>query len=260
MNRYWGRGWRLVQENELIRNVKNGDFSNFSEWIDMHSGKIVRFAFQYGLSLEEANEVTLNTYITLRNNLSSLDEDTPLLLTLYKILLEKLSGYNPTLPIPEDVLPFKEDSLLHMKLVKLNMRYRVPFILSFYHNFNDEQISMIIGDYTVDVKSNIQDVNEFLGDDRKGLELLKKSYNRLSITFKAEQIFGSTEQPVIKSKKKSKGWTILGALAVVIILISLPLSFPNKKEKSSANATDMESFLELEEKYKTERAERQEKS
>ncbi len=66
----------------------------------------------------------------------------------------------------------------------------------------------------LDVKSTIQAVNEFLGDNGKGIELLKKSYNRLSITFKAEQIFGSTEQPVIKSKKKSKGWTIIGALAV----------------------------------------------
>ncbi len=135
MNSYWGRGWRLVQENELIRNARNGDFTNFPEWIDMHSGKIVRFAFQYGLSLEEANEVTLDTYITLRNNLSSLDEDTPLLLTLYKILLEKLSRYNPTLPIPEDALPFKEDALLHMKIVELDMRYRVPFILIFLSRF-----------------------------------------------------------------------------------------------------------------------------
>ena len=84
-------------------------------------GRLIRFAFQYGLSLEEANEVTLDTYITLRNDLRSLDENTPLLLTLYKILLEKLSRYNPTLPIPEDVLPFKEDALLHMKIVELNI-------------------------------------------------------------------------------------------------------------------------------------------
>ena len=257
MNSCLGRGWRLVKENELIRNARNGDYANFPEWIDLHSDKIIRFAFQYGLSLEEAKEVTLDTYITLRNKLKSLDEDTPLLLTLYKILLEKLSGYNPTLPIPEDVLPFKEDSLLHMKIVELNKRYRVPFILSFYHNFNNEQISIIIGDYTVDVQSNIQDVYEFLGDDRKSLELLKKSYNRLSVTFKAEQVFGSMEQPVIKSKKKSIRWTIIAAFAVVIILISLPLSFPNKEEKSGVNAITMESFIDLEEKYKTERAERQ---
>ena len=249
----------LVKENELIRNARNKDYSNLSEWIDMHSGKILRFAFQYGISIEEANEVTLDTYITLRNELGRLDEKSPLLPTLYKILLEKLSRYNPTLPIPEDVLPFKEDALLHMKIVELNKRYRVPFILSFYHNFNDEQIAFIIEESTVNVESIIREANELLGEDRKSLEFLKKSYDRISVTFKAEQLFGSMEQPVVKSKKKSFIWAIIGVIAIVIIIISLPLSFPNKKEESIVNATEMESFLDLEEKYKTERAKRQER-
>ena len=247
-----------MKEHELIRNARNGDYANLPEWIDRHSGKIIRFAFQYGLSLEEANEVTLDTYITLRNDLRSLEENAPLLLILYKILLEKLARYNPTIPMTENAFPFKEDALLHTKIIELDHKHRVPFILSRFHDFNNEQISIIIGDSATNVDSTIQETNELLGVDGKSLEFLKKSYNRLLITFKAEQIFGSTEQPVVKSKKKSKGWTILGALAVVILLISLPLSFPNKKEKSIVNATDMESFLEMEEKYKTERTKRQE--
>ena len=249
-----------MQENELIRNAKNGDFANLPEWIDMHSGKMIRFAFQNGLSLEEANEVTMDTYITLRNDLKNLDENTPLLLTLYKVLLEKLSRYNPTLPIPEDALPFKEDTLLHMKIVELDEKYRIPFLLSFYHDLNNDEISIIIGDRTKDIDSTIQTANELLGKNGKSLELLKKSYNRLSVKFKSEQIFGSMEQPVIKSKKKPPiSWAIIGAIVFAIIIISLPLSIPNKKEKPIVNATDMESFTEFEEKYKTERAKRQEK-
>ncbi len=138
MNRYRGRGWRLVQENELIRNANNGDFANLPEWINRHSGKIVRFSFQYGLSREEANEVTLDTYITLRNNLSSLDENTPLLLILYKILLEKLVQYNPTISMAENAFPFKEDALLHTRIINLDPKHRVPFILSCFHQFNNE--------------------------------------------------------------------------------------------------------------------------
>ncbi|WP_172373860.1 RNA polymerase sigma factor [Sporosarcina jiandibaonis] len=248
-----------MQENELIRNAKNGDFANFPEWIDMHSGMLVRFAFQNGLTFEEANEVTMDTYISLRNNLRRLDEHAPLLLTLYKILSEKLSRYNSTLPIPEDALPFKEDTLLHMKIAELDKKYRIPFILSFYHDLNNDQISIITGDSAEDIDSTILAANELLGESRKNLELLKKSYDRLSVTFKAEQIFGAMDQPVIKSKKKSIAWSIIGALALAIVLLSLPLSFPDKKESSIINATDLEFFKELEEKYKTERTKRQER-
>ena len=146
----------------------------------MHSGKIVRFAFQYGLSLEEANEVTLDTYISLRNKIRSLDENVPLLLTLYKILLEKVSHYKPTLPIAENAFPFKEDALLHTKIIELDKKHRVPFILSCFHGFTNEQITFIIEDSSVDVESTIKATNELLGVDGKSLELLKKSYNRLS--------------------------------------------------------------------------------
>jgi DNA-directed RNA polymerase specialized sigma24 family protein len=254
-----GKGLAQVHENELIQKAKDGDYANLQEWIDMHSGKMIRFAFQYGLSLEEANEVTLDTYITLRNDLRRLDENNPLLLTLYKILLEKISRNHPTQPIPENALPFKEDTLLHMKIVELNAKYRIPFILSFYHDLNIDQISMITGGSALDVESAINTANELLDENRKSLELLKKSYNRLLLTFKADQVFGSMDQPVIKSEEKPSAWAIIGLFAFVIILISLPLSFINNNEKPIVNATDMDSFIELEERYRTERAKRQER-
>ncbi|QUW23231.1 sigma-70 family RNA polymerase sigma factor [Sporosarcina sp. Marseille-Q4063] len=249
-----------MQENELIRNAKNGDFTNYPEWINKHSGSMIRFAFQNGLSLEEANEVTMDTYIILRNELRRLDENMPLLMTLYKILLEKLLRYNSAEPVPEDALPFKEDTLLHIKIVELDEKYRIPFILSFYHDLTNEQISIVIGESAEDIEITIQAAIELLGENRKSLEFLKKSYNRLSVKFNAEQIFGSiVQQPIIKSKKKSISWAIISAIALTIIIILLPLSFTNKKEKPIVNAIDVESFANIEEKYKTERAKRQEK-
>ncbi len=61
-----------------------------------------------------------------------------------------------------------------------------------------KQISIIIGDSVSHVESTIQEANQLLGVDGKSLEFLRKSYNRLSVTFKAGQIFGSTEKPAIK--------------------------------------------------------------
>ncbi|MBO1909922.1 hypothetical protein J4G37_34705, partial [Microvirga sp. 3-52] len=177
-----------------------------------------------------------------------------------KILLKKLAQYDSMHSIPENALPFKEDTLLHMKIVELNEQYRVPFILSFDHDLNHEQISFITGESTIDVASAINTSSELLGEKRKSFELLKKSYHRIPITFKVDQAFGSIDQqPVIKSNKKSVFWPILGVLALGLLLISVPLSLPNKKDKSTANATEMESFIVLEEKYKTERAKRKEK-
>ncbi|MBO1910499.1 hypothetical protein J4G37_37645, partial [Microvirga sp. 3-52] len=69
-----------MQENERVENAKNGDVAHLLEWLNMQSGKMVRFAFQYGLSIAEANEVTLDTYIAIRDDLSLLDETNPLLL------------------------------------------------------------------------------------------------------------------------------------------------------------------------------------
>ena len=248
-----------MKENELIRSAKNGDFTKLPEWIDLHSAKLMHFSFQYGLTEEEANEVTLDTYITLRNELIKLDEDCPLLLTLYKLLLKKLSRIQSTSPVPEDVFPFKEDSLLHMKIVEMNRAYKIAFILSYFHQLTSEQISYITNEAEDNVHANINTAHELLGVDEKSLNLLKKSYNRLPVKFRADQVYGAIKQPAHSAKKKSKSiaWTIIAVFSLAIILISTPILFPGQKEQRTVNASDMESFKTLEEKYKSERSKRQ---
>ena len=71
----------LVEDFEVIRKAKEGDFTALQEWTDIHYKKIERFAFQYGLSLESAVQVTLDTFVSFRKKLENMRE-TPLIHTL----------------------------------------------------------------------------------------------------------------------------------------------------------------------------------
>ena len=60
-----------VYEFELIQKARAGNFIALQEWMDIHSKKVEHFAFQYGLTLEMAYEVTLDTFVSFRNELKN---------------------------------------------------------------------------------------------------------------------------------------------------------------------------------------------
>ncbi|MCZ2260441.1 RNA polymerase sigma factor [Sporosarcina sp. G11-34] len=251
-----------MEDIKLIQNAKQGDFTGLGEWIDLHSGAIERFAFQYGLTLDVAHDLTLDTFRTFREELEDLDEHEPLIHVLYKLLINKLSQYQLSIRAPDDLFLFKEDEVLHSDIIQLNGENRVPFILSLFHGLDTEQIASITKSSTADVESNIQHAMELIGGDnlRKRLMLLEKSYDRLPLQFQATQILGTVSQAERpkKSKKKSVLWSIVAAVILMVCIVAIQNLFVSKS-KQSAQGDGNDAFLtELEESYQAERDMRQE--
>ena len=243
---------------ELIQNAKNVDFTGLGEWIDAHSKRIECFAFQYGLSLDHALEITLDTFSTFRKELESYDEPKQLVCALYKISIDKITHVYSTIQVPDDIFAFNEDMELHTKIIELNEKYRIPFVLSVFHDLNSEEIAAITGELMIEVEDRIRIAKELLGEDSLGkhIELLGKSYDRLPLQFKASQIIGTgskTEKP--KSfRKKSVLRAVIGVLVLSVSIIAI-IILPNKdKQADSADSY----FVELKERYKEERDRQQE--
>ena len=197
-------------------------FDVLGSWKDIHSKKIERFAFQYGLTLEMAYEVTLDTFVSFHNQFGNADDGESILPAVYKLAIQKLAQTERLLSTVEGVFPFEEDAELHSQIVKLDEKYRLPFILSQFHSFTNDQIALILDCSTVEVGTNIQTAKNLLGMDQleKRIELLGKSYNRLSVRFKAEQIMGKTAPPEIKKEKFNiTKWSVATIVLLIGILI-----------------------------------------
>lgn len=246
-----------LEEINLIQNAKRDDFAGLVEWIGPHLEEVERFSFQYGLTLDKAYDVTLDTYITFRKELESFDEGTPLIPELYRIALKKLSQYHSPMTVLDDIFPFREDAELHSKIIGLNEKYRIPFILTLFHELDNEQIAWITDSSTIEVKKNIQSAKKLIdeGNLDKHLELLGKSYNRLPIQFKVAQILGTVSQQKRSKpfKKKPVLWTIVGVLVLTVSIVAMQIVWASKGEQSANGAF----FIELEENYKMERDLRQ---
>ena len=247
----------VLEEIDLIRNARDGDFTGLVDWMAQYLEEIERFSIQYGLTLDSAYDVTLDTYLTFRRELEDFDGGKPLVHELYRILLTKLSQFHSSISVLEDIFPFKEDAELHSKIIVLNEKYRIPFILSLFHELDNEQIAWITDSSTAEVKENIQSAKELIAEDNldKHLELLEKSYNRLPIQFKVAQILGTVSQPKKpKSFKKNPVlWTIVGVLVLTVSIVTIQIVWASKGKQSAKGAFS----IELEEKYKVERDLRQ---
>ena len=84
-------GGFAVKDFEVIEQARNGDFSMLEKWMDVHGQKIERFSFQYGLSLERADNVAEETLRSFQDELEAITDDRQVLPLLYKIAIGKLS-------------------------------------------------------------------------------------------------------------------------------------------------------------------------
>lgn len=251
-----------MEDIKLIENAKQGDFTGLGKWIDLHSNAIERFAFQYGLTLDIAYDLTFDTFRTFREGLENFDEDEPLIHALYKLLLKKLSHYQLSIQARDGLFLFKEDEVLHSEIIQLKGKYRVPFILYVFHGLDTEQIASITKSTTAEVESNIQRAMELVGGDnlRKRLTLLERSYDRLPLQFQSTQILGTVSQAERPKKLKRKS-VLCSIIAAVILMVSIvviqKLFFSESGKWSQGDGAD--AFLtELEESYQAERNTRQE--
>ena len=75
---------------ELIRRIKDGDFSAFEEWMSIHSTAIERFALQFGCSQKLAAKIAEETFKTVFRQQESIEFGDPTNSILYEITLDKL--------------------------------------------------------------------------------------------------------------------------------------------------------------------------
>ena len=238
----------------MCRGLLMDDFEALNKWMDIYSRKIERFAFQYGLSLEAAFQVTLDTFVSFNKAFENMDEVESILPSLYKFAIEKMMRIQSIDPLFDDVFPFKEDAELHSEIINMDKKFRLPFILSSFHELDFEQIASILQSSPNDVEVNIQTAKSFLGEDHleKRTEFLGKSYDRLPVLFKAEQIIGKTVPPEIKTEKFKPSKWLVATFVLLVSLFTLSFFLSNKGETEKIASSDFEI------RYKEERDKRQE--
>ena len=131
--------------------------------------------------------------------------------------------FQPSSSVLNEVFPFKEDAELHSKIVQLDVKYRIPLILSSFHELSENQIATILDCSPSEVEKNIQTAKSLLNGNHleKRLEFLAKSYDRLPVLFNAEQIVGRTVSS--KLKKRNPSQQNGSSLQVYYLSVSLSL-------------------------------------
>ncbi|MFD1927572.1 RNA polymerase sigma factor [Sporosarcina siberiensis] len=233
-----------MDENEQIPNIMDGDLKALEIWIHLHSEKIVRFAYQYGLPIEIALEVATQTFEEFKNETGSINDGKQFLPELYKIIIRKVGTLQPTSTAQENLFSFEEDAELHQDIGKLDANIRIPIILSKFHDFNFEEIAIVLNTTEKEVSTWIDQAEQSLQLNHfdKRLELLNKSYNRLPIQFKEERITESKTVSKIEAKtSKSIRWAVALSTLLAGILIT---SFFTMNKAETIKTSDSEYAVE----------------
>ena len=215
----------VITNIELFNQLKTGDRDVFEKWMVTYSGKIEKFAVQYGCSTNQVQQVTEATFRELYNQLTELVDEDQLRLSMYKITLKSLR--NMELPYDkENVLPFEEDQQLHEKIINLNDENKVTLLLSYFHGMTEREIEFITGIPDNNVMNlnaeSRQQLNRNQQQVEKQLQFLAKSYDRLRFSFTYENVFTEVQvesDPIQKSKSSKK--VLISWIAGVVTLLTL---------------------------------------
>ena len=215
----------IITNIELFNQLKTGDREAFVKWMGSHSKKIEQFVVQYGCSSNQVQQVTEATFRKLYNQLTELEDENQLRLSMYKIALKSIS--NMELPNDkETVLPFEEDQQLHEKIINLNDENKVTLLLSYFHGMTEREIEFITGLPDNNVMKLIVESRQKLNRNQqqieKQLQFLAKSYDRLRFSFTYENVFTEVQVesgPIQKPKSSKK--VLISWIAGVVTLVTL---------------------------------------
>lgn len=228
-------------ESGRVKKVKNGDFVAFAEWMDIYSCDIERFAFQYGYSPGQAGEVAEDTFREIVQLMKTHVNEDSVQLDLYKIAIKKISSFGLISPIQSGILAFEEDEQLHHQIVHLTSREKLAFILSQFHEMNDEEVAAIIGIPVEDTRLTLTAAYHQLegGNLEKRLEFLDKSYRRIRPSFRKEMVFQGPVESLTevriekKSITKKALFSWIAGVILLIILLTISVVTSEEYKKSS---------------------------
>ncbi|WP_203249249.1 RNA polymerase sigma factor [Sporosarcina beigongshangi] len=219
------------------------DIALFEEWMDLYAHQIERFAFQYGYSSEKAAQLTVETFRAIYNNEEKMVEGK---LSIYKIALDQLVHAQQSDSEEETILPFEEDQQLHEKINALEEKAKVSLILSRFHNMSEAEIATILEISEEAVREAIRQAIQQLIIEidnshlDKRLEFLQKSYERISSSFRKDQVFAPRKEEVSErdikkqpiSKKALISW-VAGILTLAALVI-IPVFTDEERQKIAA--------------------------
>lgn len=187
--------------------------------IETYFETIERFALQYGCMAEQAVSVTERVY--------KADENEEMMLKTASDFLENIKIDNQHV----ELFPFQEDAALHYEILKLDHETRVSFILCTFHQLQTTDIAKVLASTSAEVDERIRQARNILkaalneqSEERlnKRLSFLRKSYDRLPLTFDINQMSRVEiieAQPEVKAwhKMSGKGWLTAAILSILVI-------------------------------------------
>lgn len=235
-----------MEESANVQQLLDGNQTAFEKWMESHCASIELFAIQYGGTRQQAAEVAEETFWQIYSDLGNLNSEEGLKYNLYRVASEKLRNHRRLDQGEQPFIPFEEDRHLHKLILQLEGKAKLSFILSRFHKMNDREIAKIVGISEDAAREAIaQAVQQLLIEIEselldKRLEYLEKSYGRMSLSFRKDQVFAWPKQEPLKTSRKKKRtpkkvlllWMV-GLLALIAI-IAVPVVTGEEYQKASA--------------------------
>jgi RNA polymerase sigma-70 factor (ECF subfamily) len=180
-----------------IRQAKNGDISSYQNIYDLFARKVLNFIYRMVNSVEEAEDLTQETFVTVYQKLASLKDDTKFEPWLFRIARNYVyQRYRSRAPagISVDALDDEGQPITHLAdtrknpdesyqareledvvqevIADLPEKYREVFVLSALQRLSYQEIAEIVGRSLPSVKTDIH---------RARLEVRKKVKDYLKV-------------------------------------------------------------------------------
>ena len=163
-----------------IEQAKGGDLAAFQSIYDLFSRKVLNFVYRMVASVEEAEDLTQETFVTVYQKLGSLKDDAKFEPWLFRIarnfVYQKYRRRTPTTVSvdlqdeegrnvaelvderkgPQEEFQAKElEHVVREVILDLHEKYREVFILSAIHHLSYQEIAEIVGRSLPSVKTDI---------------------------------------------------------------------------------------------------------
>lgn len=103
----------MINDETVIRDIKNGKIESFSFVVKAYMTKISRFVFSRVFNKDDAEDIIQDSFIHFYQAIRKFDESLPILPYLYQIARNEMKMYyrshKNTLPLNEDILSSKDD-------------------------------------------------------------------------------------------------------------------------------------------------------
>lgn len=229
-----------MDSNELIQKAKLGDMGAFSEWMDKHSRRIELFIIQNGYR-ETAANLTAVVFNEFLNKLPTIESEEQGEVELFRLAVNLLAKPN-VMVSEESILKFEEDELLHKAITHLKSDVKIPFVLAVFHKKSLDEIVALCGGSKAEVQQKIKQAELMLPSENlvKKVGFLEKSYNRVQLRFKKENVLKSKDEevklPFEKKTKMGKKTLLIWAIGILLLvaIVTVPVVTSEEYRTSSA--------------------------